>query len=231
MTKTFLLIISFVLFQFSQAQTRKDTASQGAKVDVLVTDMKGKVQKGEEVHFISERNSKRYSCRTGAAGKASITLPAGDVYTIKLKTLIDTAQYSTFEIPALQPGHFFTAPFSVEIEFEPPRSFTLDNVHFDTGKPTLRAESFKELNEIAEYMKWKEDERYEIAGHTDNIGKDDDNLKLSKARATAVKDYLVKRGINSIRITAKGYGAVKPVADNNTEEGKQANRRTEVTIL
>jgi len=119
----------------------------------------------------------------------------------------------------------------VEIEFEPPRSFTLDNVHFDTGKPALRPESFKELNEIAEYMRWRKEERYEISGHTDNVGKDDDNLKLSQARANAVKEYLVKKGIKAVRLTAKGYGHSQPVADNSTEEGRQANRRTELKIL
>src|SRR5688572_11279669 len=105
----------------------------------------------------------------------------------RLKTLLD----STLEIPALQPNQFFTSPFSVAIEFEPPKSFTLDNVEFDTGRPTLRPGSFKELNEIAEYMKLKPGENYEIAGHTDNVGKEADNQKLSQQRADAVKNYLV----------------------------------------
>ena len=80
-------------------------------------------------------------------------------------------------------------------------------------------------------MKWKEDERYEISGHTDNVGKDADNLKLSQERAEAVKAYLVKKGIKASRIVAKGYGATRPVAENTTPEGRQKNRRTELLII
>jgi outer membrane protein OmpA-like peptidoglycan-associated protein len=229
MAKTFLLLFLLCTTALSWGQPTPENST--AKVAVTVTDMKGKLQRGEEVLFISKKSARNFSCRTDRDGKASTTLPVGDIYTIKLKTLTDTTMYSSFEIPALQPGHFYKAPFQIEIEFEPPRSFTLDNVHFDTGKPTLRPESFKELNEIAEYLKWREDEAYEIAGHTDNVGKDADNLKLSQARAAAVKDYLVKKGITVVRLTAKGYGASKPVADNSTEEGRQANRRTELKIL
>lgn len=228
MTKLILLPIFFLLSIISSAQ---DPPLNAAKVAVSVTNMKGKAQKGEEVLFTDGKQAKSFSCRTDASGKALISLPAGSVYTIKLKTLTDTSSHSTIDIPALQPGSFYTAPFTVEIEFEPPQSFTLDNVHFDTGKPTLRSQSFKELNEIAAYMKWREDEQYEISGHTDNVGKDDDNLKLSQARANAVKEYLVKKGIKAMRLTAKGYGRTQPVADNSTEEGRQTNRRTELKIL
>lgn len=228
MTKPVFLLLLVCVSVFCAAQTPNKT---NAKVAVTVMDMKGKMQKGEEVLFISEKNGKRFSCRTDAKGKAMTELPIGDVYTIKLKTLKDTAMYSTFEIPTPPQGNYYTTPFTVEIEFEHPRSVTLDNVHFDTGKPTLRPESFHELNEIADYMKWKEEEQYEIAGHTDNVGKDADNLKLSQARAAAVKDYLAKRGINAVRLKAKGYGATKPIADNTTEDGRQTNRRTEVKIL
>jgi OOP family OmpA-OmpF porin len=80
-------------------------------------------------------------------------------------------------------------------------------------------------------MKWKEEQKIEIAGHTDNVGKDADNLKLSLQRAEAVRNYLIKKGIKADRITAKGYGATQPVADNGTDAGRQKNRRTEVVLL
>lgn len=79
-------------------------------------------------------------------------------------------------------------------------------------------------------MKWKEDSKIEIAGHTDNVGNDNDNMILSQKRAETVKTWLVKKGIQPQRIIAKGYGASQPVADNSTE-GRQQNRRTEVRIL
>jgi outer membrane protein OmpA-like peptidoglycan-associated protein len=71
----------------------------------------------------------------------------------------------------------------------------------------------------------------EISGHTDNTGTDEINNKLSQARADAVKNYLLVAGINSSRIQAKGYGSFKPKATNETEEGRQANRRVEFAIL
>lgn len=224
-----ILAALFFLFATVTAFSQKEKEDQSATINVVMTNSKKSPLKGEEVLFIADK--KKYSGRTNAEGKFSLSLPAGSVYTIKLKNMNDTSDYSSFEIPKLQAGQYFTEPFTVNIEYEPPRKFTLNNVHFDTGKPTLRPESFKELNEIAEYMKWKDDESYEIAGHTDNVGDDDANMKLSQQRAESVKAYLVKKGIKGERLTAKGYGETKPVADNASADGRQMNRRTEVIIL
>jgi outer membrane protein OmpA-like peptidoglycan-associated protein len=224
----FLLLLSGARISF--AQSGKETAPP-ADINIVVTNSKKLPLKGEEVLFTNTANKRSFTAKTDALGKCKLSLPSGSVYTIRLKTMNDTASYSRIDIPSLQPGQSFDAPFVVDIQYEPPRTYTLNKVHFDTGKPTLRPESFKELNEIAEYMKIKEDEKYEVSGHTDNAGKEEDNLKLSQQRAEAVRNYLIKKGINASRLTAKGYGATKPVADNATAEGKQQNRRTEVTIL
>ncbi len=71
----------------------------------------------------------------------------------------------------------------------------------------------------------------EVGGYTDNVGTDADNLKLSQARAESVRNYLVKKGIAGDRVQAKGYGSADPVASNDTPDGKQQNRRTEIHIL
>jgi outer membrane protein OmpA-like peptidoglycan-associated protein len=73
--------------------------------------------------------------------------------------------------------------------------------------------------------------KIEIAGHTDSDGEDETNIKLSQGRANAVMNYLINKGIASSRLTAKGYGETQPVAGNDTESGKQQNRRTEVRII
>ena len=73
--------------------------------------------------------------------------------------------------------------------------------------------------------------RIEIAGHTDNVGSAEFNLRLSLDRASAVRAYLVENGIAAKRLVAKGYGSTKPKATNDTEEGRQQNRRTEFAIL
>lgn len=80
-------------------------------------------------------------------------------------------------------------------------------------------------------MKWKQNEKMEIGGHTDNVGSDTDNLKLSQQRTEAIRQYLIKKGTQSTRVSAKGYGASEPIADNSSDAGCQKSRRTEVKIL
>jgi outer membrane protein OmpA-like peptidoglycan-associated protein len=87
------------------------------------------------------------------------------------------------------------------------------------------------LNDLAEFMARKKNIKIEIAGHTDNVGDKDANQKLSQERAASVKAYLVKKGISTDRVIAKGYGDTQPMADNDTPEGKQKNRRTEIRVL
>jgi OmpA-OmpF porin, OOP family len=149
---------------------------------------------------------------------------------VKIKGLLDTSMYGSLNIPALGPDQFFSEPFTINISYEPARSYTLDNVEFDFGKAVLRPSSFEELEELVDYLKRKTNERIEIAGHTDNIGKDKENLLLSQQRANNIKQYLVKKGIKPERLIAKGYGATEPIDDNNNETGRQRNRRTEVRI-
>lgn len=227
-----LLVSSICIAVASQENKKIDTSqSQLAKVNVLVTDMQGKPSKGEQVLFKSDVTGKTLSGRSDVMGKFSLQLPPGANYVITLKSLTDSAKYGVIKIPALKPGEFFTEPFKVNVKFEAAKTYTLDNVHFDFGKASLRPESFPELTELVSYLKNKEDIRVEIAGHTDNVGKEADNLKLSRERADAIRNYLIKKGIQPARVTAKGYGASEPVADNDTGEGRQMNRRTEVRIL
>ena len=80
-------------------------------------------------------------------------------------------------------------------------------------------------------MKFKETLAIEIVGHTDNVGEEDANLLLSRKRAENVRAYLIRNGIDQSRIKATGYGESQPIATNNTPEGRQKNRRTEVRII
>lgn len=107
----------------------------------------------------------------------------------------------------------------------------LNNIFFDLGKSTLRPESYPELDRLAGLMTQNSKMQIELSGHTDNVGSDEANLKLSDDRARAVTDYLISLKIDAGRIQAKGYGETKPVATNDTEEGRQLNRRVEFTIL
>ena len=100
-------------------------------------------------------------------------------------------------------------------------------VLFDTNKSVIKKGYFDDVDALAGVMKQYPDLNVTIEGHTDNVGKDAYNKKLSQRRADAVKAYLVKKGIDANRLTAVGYGEEKPIADNATKAGKTENRRVE----
>ena len=104
------------------------------------------------------------------------------------------------------------------------------NILFVTGSSKLQTKSFKGLNDVAQIMKDNPGMSLAIDGHTDWVGADAFNLKLSQNRADAVKNYLVTKGVDASRITATGYGETKPIADNRTAAGRQQNRRSELTL-
>ncbi len=108
----------------------------------------------------------------------------------------------------------------------------LEVVHFDTGKSTIQKTSDALLKEVATLFAENLDiKKVRIEGHTDNAGKEDDNLKLSQGRADAVKARLVSLGIDAGRLDSKGFGPSKPIADNKTKAGKAKNRRVEFVIV
>jgi outer membrane protein OmpA-like peptidoglycan-associated protein len=107
----------------------------------------------------------------------------------------------------------------------------LRNTFFDSDKTALKPESKTELDKVAEMLNEQNTMRIEISGHTDNTGKPDYNLRLSQGRAESVKAYLIAKGISAGRIETRGYGDTKPVAGNDTVEGKALNRRTEMKII
>ena len=101
-------------------------------------------------------------------------------------------------------------------------------INFDTGKASIKPDSQPTLEQVAQMLKAAPDLKLEVGGHTDNVGKPDANLKLSAARAESVIQALTGRGIAAARLTAKGYGDTKPVADNRSEDGRAKNRRVEL---
>lgn len=107
----------------------------------------------------------------------------------------------------------------------------LNNLFFDFGKADLKNESKAELERVIALLKNNPTMMIEIGGHTDNVGDDASNLKLSGIRVQSVVNYLVSYGIPSEQLTSKGYGEQKPVSDNSSDTGRARNRRVEFTIL
>jgi len=107
----------------------------------------------------------------------------------------------------------------------------LENVFFESGSAQLSSSSQYELDNVADLLKKYPSVNFELSGHTDSQGDDDANLALSQSRANEVATYLRKLGISSDRMQAQGYGESSPVGTNDTAEGRQANRRTELKII
>ncbi len=107
----------------------------------------------------------------------------------------------------------------------------LQKVYFATGKAKILGKSNELLNEVSSVIQAKPDIRVRVEGHTDNVGNDKKNMKLSQDRADAVKGYLVAAGIDESRLVAEGKGETTPIADNMTKEGRAENRRVEFHII
>lgn len=165
------------------------------------------------------------------SGKFLITLPSGKNYGIAVKAEGYLFHSENFNLPP--GGDFQEVNKDVLLKrVEVGKSIVLKNIFFDFAKATLRPESETELQNLLKLLNENATMRIEISGHTDNVGSDANNQKLSENRALAVVNYLIdKGGIDKSRLTYKGYGASRPIDTNDTEEGRQNNRRTELKVI
>jgi OOP family OmpA-OmpF porin len=116
-------------------------------------------------------------------------------------------------------------PVAVKEEAKKRLAFAAKALEFETGKATIKQKSYEALNDIAQLLKEYPDYIITIDGYTDNVGKPENNVTLSKERAEAVEDYFVSKGVSGDRITANGHGAVSPIVSNKTAAGRARNRR------
>ena len=101
---------------------------------------------------------------------------------------------------------------------------------FDTGKSSIKDESAAVLADIIKILNKYPEAKFRVEGHTDSVGSEKLNLRLSDSRAISVKDYLVANGVNEFRLSAEGYGESKPIASNKTRDGRKQNRRVEINL-
>jgi len=118
-------------------------------------------------------------------------------------------------------------PKKEEIKVEAGKAIVLDGVVFESGKSVVLPNAALVLEKAYNTLAQNPDIAVEIRGYTDNVGKKAANLKLSNARANAVREWLVAKGVDGSRIVAKGYGPADPIGDNKTAAGRQLNRRIE----
>ena len=158
-------------------------------------------------------------------GKYSVHLREGDEYTVEVnnvegyeftkQTLVTGKETVNIPVERIKKGAFLDIP----------------NIFFAFNSFELSPESYKELNNLAEWMKTNKKVMVRIEAHTDDVGSADFNLNLSDKRAKEIVKYLGKKGIAGTRMQAKGYGMSKPIAEGESEEARALNRRVELNVL
>ncbi len=194
-----------------------------------------------KVELVDLEADKSYAVlHTDQDGEFLVCLPMGKDYALN----VNRKQYLFYSDNfALKESRKIKDPVVLKIPLQPikkdvPKIDTLNqkpiilkNVFFATNSAQLRPASRTELNRLKGLLEENPEMRIRLQGHTDNVGAEADNMDLSDRRAKAVRDYLIEQGIDAARLEAKGFGETKPIASNETPEGRQQNRRTEFVVL
>ncbi len=187
------------------------------KADIEIVD-------NEKNEVVTTTNS------NSSTGKYMISLPSGKNYGISVKADGYLFHSENFNIPAAT-GYQEVIKDVILSKVGVGTKIVLKNIFFDYNKSTLRSESYPELERLKKLLEAYPEMRIEIGGHTDNRGSLKYNTDLSQARAKAVVDYLVSVGISASRLEFKGYAYLQPIDTNDTDEGRQNNRRVEFKVL
>jgi outer membrane protein OmpA-like peptidoglycan-associated protein len=163
-------------------------------------------------------------------GKYLVSLPSGKNYGIAVKKDGYLFHSENFDLKASEEYQEVEKDVALK-PIEVGQSIILKNIFFDFDKATIRSESANELDRLIKLLTENPTLKIELGSHTDSKGSDDYNQKLSLSRSQSVVTYLIGKGIATDRLVAKGYGETVPVATNDTEAGRQENRRTEFKIL
>ncbi len=190
---------------------------QPIKADIEIVD-----NEKNEIVTLTNSNS--------STGKYMLSLPSGKNYGISVKAEGYLFHSENFNIPAAT-GYQEVIKDVILSKVGVGTKIVLKNIFFDYNKSTLRSESYPELERLRKLLDSYSDMRIEIGGHTDNRGALKYNTDLSEARAKAVVDYLVSAGIGRSRLEYKGYAYLQPIDTNDTDDGRQQNRRVEFKVL
>ncbi len=185
-----------------------------------------------EIEIIDNEKNETISVMNSnsATGKYLVSLPSGKNYGIAVKAPEYLFYSENFDIPEAQDYQEVTKDIVLS-KVAVGSKIILKNIFFDYDKATIRPESENELTRLVTLLNAYPKMTIEIGGHTDNHGSLQYNTKLSNDRAKAVVDYLVSKGIAASRLQYKGYAFNEPIATNDTDEGRQQNRRVEFKVI
>jgi outer membrane protein OmpA-like peptidoglycan-associated protein len=164
-------------------------------------------------------------------GEFLVCLPIGKSYALNVSKDGYLFYSENFELKNAKTSR---DPYNKDVAMKPIKigeSVVLNNIFFEFDKYDLKKESRAEMGKLISFLSKNPKMKIEISGHTDNIGSKGYNQQLSEKRANAVLEYLAANGIASTRLQSKGFGDLKPIADNSTEQGRTLNRRTEFSII
>ena len=217
------------IVQFDEFE--KDAELKAQKVDFQIEISDEETQAGLPVEVIITNLDKNEVIRTTAnpnsEGKYIIKLRDGDSYNVSVSPKGYSYYNTTVNLKKKE------APKKLEVKLKQLKEdtkLTLNNITFEVNSAELKESSYKELQRVVKLMNDNPDIKIEISAHTDDVGSDAYNLRLSKRRANAVMNYLQEQNISTNRMISQGYGESKPLQPNDTEENRALNRRVELKI-
>lgn len=219
----------------SNLKTEGAVEAKGPKMALLkgvITDAKTNEVLEANIDLIdNEKNVVLATFKSNSStGRYLVTLPAGKNYGIAVRKDGYLFHSENFIIDMNASYVEYVKDVALK-KVEVGSVIVLRNIFFDFDKATIRPESANELDRLIKLLTENPTIKIELGSHTDSKGSDEYNMKLSDSRSQSVVSYLISKGIPADRLTAKGYGETKPIDTNDTDEGRQNNRRTEFKIL
>lgn len=179
-----------------------------ATVEFLGTELKSITSDSLRGVFNSELQAGTYNVRVSSLGYLPKTFPIE----------INDGETTVINIQLME-------------KLEEKKKLILRGINFASGKSIISPEGYSTLDKVVEVLKANKDVKIEIGGHTDAVGSDTYNQRLSEMRALSVRQYLIQHGIDPARLVSRGYGESKPIAPNTTREGRSQNRRIEFIVV
>lgn len=218
------------VIQFDEFERDIELLSKKEKIDFLIKDAESQTGISVDIEITNLNTKEKYTfiSTTDENGNATVNLRQGDVYEVN----INPQGYKFFNTVLNLEDENFDNKIAVELTpLTTETKFELQNITFETNSADLNSSSYDELNRVIELLVVNPKIKIEISAHTDDVGSEEYNQKLSDRRAQSVVNYLIENEIEIQRLIAKGYGESMPIFPNDTDENKAKNRRVELKIV